>query len=236
MKVNKQRGSITVEATLFLPLFFLAFISIYNLVYFARAQLIVQYAADQAAKEVAQYSYILEKTGILDSLDGLNTKASDFETEIDALREQLDTIQEAGENALSGENIEENMAQAGAAGQKVYDQIEGYVQDPSSFISGVLNVLKRDSINGLSSYMVNTVAKSCVMKQMSIAGGGIDPVVYEEKLGISDMTMSKTVWCRNKTRDIKIVVDFYMNNRVPFFEMAPRHYRVCASTRVWSGV
>ena len=51
---KRQKGSITVEATLFLPLFFLAFVSIYSLISFTRAQLIVQYAADQAAKEVAQ--------------------------------------------------------------------------------------------------------------------------------------------------------------------------------------
>ena len=79
-------------------------------------------------------------------------------------------------------------------------------------------------------------AKSCVMKQLSVAGGGQDPLTYAEKLGISDMNMSKTVWCQNKTRDIKIIVDFNMNNQVPFFRMKPRHYRVCASTRVWSGV
>ena len=75
---KRQKGSITVEATLFLPLFFLAFVSIYSLISFTRAQLIVQYAADQAAKEVAQYSYILEKIGILDSLDGLNSRSEDL--------------------------------------------------------------------------------------------------------------------------------------------------------------
>lgn len=48
---KRQKGSITVEATLFLPLFFLAFVSIYSLISFTRAQLIVQYAADQAAKK-----------------------------------------------------------------------------------------------------------------------------------------------------------------------------------------
>ena len=74
------------------------------------------------------------------------------------------------------------------------------------------------------------------MKQLSVAGVGQDPLTYAEKLGISDMNMSKTVWCQNKTRDIKIIVDFNMNNQVPFFRMKPRHYRVCASTRVWSGV
>lgn len=83
---KRQKGSITVEATLFLPLFFLAFVSIYSLISFTRAQLIVQYAADQAAKEVAQYSYILEKIGILDSLDGLNSRSEDFEKNIKSSR------------------------------------------------------------------------------------------------------------------------------------------------------
>ena len=68
MKKERQKGSITVEATLFIPIFLFAFMSIYSLVSFARAQLLIQYAADQAAREVAQYSYILEKTGILLSL------------------------------------------------------------------------------------------------------------------------------------------------------------------------
>lgn len=236
MKKKKQRGSISVEATLFLPLFFLAFISIFNLIYFARAQLIVQYAADQAAKEVAQYSYILEKTGILDSLDNLNTRSDDFEKEIRDMEAELQNIQQAGENALDSINPMGNTIEVGKSAEKVYDQIEGYVYDPKSFISGVLAVLKKNTINGISTYMVNTVAKSSVMKQLSVAGGGSDPVVYAEKLGISDMNMSKTVWCQNKTRDVKIVVDFNMNNRIPFFQMSPRHYRVCASTRVWSGV
>ena len=47
--MKKERGSITVEAALFLPVFLMAFLTIYNLVYFARAQMLMQYAADQAA-------------------------------------------------------------------------------------------------------------------------------------------------------------------------------------------
>ena len=62
MKQERQKGSITVEATLFIPIFLFAFMSIYSLVSFARAQLLIQYAADQATKELAQNNYILEKT------------------------------------------------------------------------------------------------------------------------------------------------------------------------------
>ena len=169
-------------------------------------------------------------------MDGLNSRSEDFEKNIKSIEEQLQTVQQAGENALNGEDPVGNTIEAGKAAKDVYGTVSGYVDDPESFISGVLTVFKKDAINGISTYMVNTVAKSCDMKQLSVAGGGQDPLTYAEKLGISDMNMSKTVWCQNKTRDIKIIVDFNMNNQVPFFRMKPRHYRVCASTRVWSGV
>ena len=70
MKKERQKGSITVEATLFIPIFLFAFMSIYSLVSFARAQLLIQYAADQAAREVAQYSYILGKNRNFGRLSG----------------------------------------------------------------------------------------------------------------------------------------------------------------------
>ena len=46
MKKERQKGSITVEASLFIPMFLFAFMSIYSLVFFVRAQLVIQYAAE----------------------------------------------------------------------------------------------------------------------------------------------------------------------------------------------
>lgn len=37
------------------------------------------------------------------------------------------------------------------------------------------------------------------------------------------------------TNDIKIVVDYDIKTEFPFFDLGTRHYRVCASTRVWAG-
>ena len=236
MQRAKEKGSITVEAALFLPLFFMAFLTIYNLVYFARAQVLMQYAADQAAKEVAQYSYILEKAGILESLDNLNTRAENFETEISSIRENLETIQSASEKAVQGENVGGQVTSIYQAAENTYSTVEGYVENPSEFINGVLSALKKDAVNGVSSYMVNTVAKSCIQQQISIAGGNKDPEEYEEILGISNVSIKNTEWCQNKSRDVKLVVDFDLNSKLPFFVMQPRHYRVQAVTRVWSGV
>lgn len=61
MKKERQKGSITVEATLFIPIFLFAFMSIYSLVSFARAQLLIQYAADQAARRLPSTAIFWKK-------------------------------------------------------------------------------------------------------------------------------------------------------------------------------
>lgn len=236
MKKERENGSITVEAALFLPLFLFAFLSIYNLISFARAQVIMQYAADQAAKEVAQYSYILEKMGILGALDELYLTEAGFEENIQSIKNNLEIIQSAAGEAIEGESVIESGLEAGTALKDTYDTVQTYVEDPASFIEGVLAAFKIDAYNGISRYMVNDLAKSCVLKQLSIAGGNGDPLAYQESLGISNLSMSRTRWCEDGTRDVKIVIDFDVTNRIPFFFMEPRSYRVCASTRVWSGV
>ncbi|MDC7289636.1 pilus assembly protein [Blautia schinkii] len=237
MKKDKQRGSITVEAALFLPIFLFAFLSIYNMVYFARAQLVIQYSVDQAAKEVAQYSYLLDKIGILESLDSLSSRSQEFEDNIQNIMGNLDTIQGAAQNAVDGQDIIQNGIDAGNAFQDTYDTVKGYVQNPKDFLNGILGVMKKDAVNGISKYMVSVVAKSCVNNQLSIAGGNADAEKYLRSMGVtSGLRFDSSAWCENGSRDIRIVVDYEIANSIPFFKLGPWHYRVCASTRVWSGV
>ncbi|MDY4693320.1 MAG: TadE family protein [Blautia sp.] len=236
MKIKKQRGSITVEATLFLPLFFFAILSIYNLVYFSRAQLLMQTAADQAAKEVSQYSYILEKTGVLKAMDSLSGRAENFQKEMKSIQDNLRIVQEAGENAIQGEDVIRNSVEAGKAAKNTYNTVKKYIKNPSDFISGVLAACKNNVKDDISSYMVNQVAKSCLYQHFASACGREDSSEYMEMLGISNISLKKTQWCQNGSRDIKIVVDFDMSSNMPLFSLKPHHFRVCASTRVWSGV
>lgn len=236
MKREKEKGSITVEATLFIPLFLFAFLSIYNLIYFARAQLIIQYSANQAAKEVAQYSYLLEKTGILEDMDRISEKAGEMKADIKKIEENLRLVESAAENAAKSGDIIGNAVTVGENIEDAYGSVQKYVDSPEKFIGGVVSVLADGSKDALTRYMVSVVAKSCVQKRLSIASGGKMPEEYLEKLGVSGLDLSRTSWCKDKSRDIRIVVDYDITNRLPFFELAPRHYRVCASTRVWSGV
>ena len=220
MSDRKENGSITVEAALFIPMFLFAFMCIFSLISCVRAQVLIQYSVDQAAKEVAEYSYILEKTGVLDAYKGLNTKSEEFSKQMEDIKSNLEVIENTAKSVTNGQGTIQDVADAGKAGKATYDQ---------------LNYVKNGAWNKLASYMTGVVAKSCVKQQLSVASGGQDADEYLEKLGVSNMKFSKSSWCAKGTNDIKIVVDYDIKTEFPFFDLGTRHYRVCASTRVWAG-
>lgn len=235
MADRKENGSITVEAALFIPMFLFAFMCIFSLISCVRAQVLIQYSVDQAAKEVAEYSYILEKTGVLDAYKGLNTKSEKFEKEMQDIKSNLEVIEDTAQSISNGQGTVQNVADAGNAGKAAYDQIAGYIKNPKEFVNGVLDYVKNGTWNKLAGYMTGVVAKSCVKQQLSVASGGQDADEYLEELGVSNMKFSKSSWCSGGTNDIKIVVDYDIKTDFPFFDLGTRHYRVCASTRVWAG-
>lgn len=236
MKKDKEKGSITVEATLFIPLFLFAFLSIYNLIGFARVQLLMQYAVNQAAREVGQYSYLLEKTGILDELDKISSNAAQIKEDLEKIEKNLKAVQDAAENAAKGENVLENAVSAGKDIREIYEQTNDYVDNPQEFIKNIISMLETDAKDRISTYMISGIAKSCIQKQILAASGCKDLYTYLEKAGVTGLNLEKTAWCQDGSRDIKIIVDYNIVNKMPFFIMEPRHYRVCASTRIWAGV
>ena len=168
MSDRKEKGSITVEAALFIPMFLLAFMCIFSLISCVRAQVLIQYSVDQAAKEVAEYSYILEKTGVLDAYKGLNTKSEKFEKEMQDIKSNLEVIEDTAQSISNGQGTVQNVVDAGKAGKATYDQIKGYTKNPKEFVNGVLSYVKNGAWNKLASYMTGVVAKSCVKQQLSV--------------------------------------------------------------------
>lgn len=76
--MKKERGSITLEAAIFLSMFLLAYLAFMDLVQVARAQMILQYTLDETTKELAQNSYILTKTGIVGQSIQTGQKSQQF--------------------------------------------------------------------------------------------------------------------------------------------------------------
>ena len=126
MSDRKENGSITVEAALFIPMFLFAFMCIFSLISCVRAQVLIQYSVDQAAKEVAEYSYILEKTGVLDAYKGLNTKSEEFSKQMEDIKSNLEVIENTAKSVTNGQGTIQDVADAGKAGKATYDQLKEY--------------------------------------------------------------------------------------------------------------
>jgi len=58
--LKKEKGSITIEATLALSIFTFAFMTFISFVNVARTESVVQHALNQTAQEISQYFYLLE--------------------------------------------------------------------------------------------------------------------------------------------------------------------------------
>ena len=151
------------------------------------------------------------------------------------IKSNLEVIENTAKSVTNGQGTIQDVVDAGKAGKATYDQLKEYKKNPKEFVNGVLNYVKNGAWNKLASYMTGVVAKSCVKQQLSVASGGQDADEYLEKLGVSNMKFSKSSWCAKGTNDIKIVVDYDIKTEFPFFDLGTRHYRVCASTRVWAG-
>ena len=81
-KNDRRRGSLTVEALLFLFPFMMAFLTVINMARFVQTEMIIHHAITQTAKQISAYGYILTKTTIAQNMQGTNKKSSEFNTTV----------------------------------------------------------------------------------------------------------------------------------------------------------
>jgi len=61
---QKNKGSLTLEASIVLVFFLVAYMAILSVINMYRGQVLIQNAANQTAQEIAQYTYLLKKAGL----------------------------------------------------------------------------------------------------------------------------------------------------------------------------
>ena len=65
---HKESGSLTVEAVLILPLIFISWLTIINFLNIYFAHLCIQQALNNTAKRLSEYTYLIERANVLDSV------------------------------------------------------------------------------------------------------------------------------------------------------------------------
>lgn len=164
-KENSQCGSATIEAVIGFTVFLLAIFTILGLANFCRAQMMVSAAVDTAAKELSQYSYFYEMSGLKKFDNVLQDNAKVGKNNINEVIGTVDTLYSSISNTkdqtVQNKTEIDNMLASGQVDLDVLDQtvsdISNGVRDIGDAAGTVQNAIG-DVINDPMVYMRSIVA------------------------------------------------------------------------------
>lgn len=206
MKRKSQRGSLTVEASIFLVLFICAYLTIFDAVSYVRAQTAMQHAANQCAKQISQYGYILTKTGINKEVKKTKKSGKDVEREWDEALQDFDKLQTA-------------------VGQ--------YGESPDSFMNDIISLLHGKALSAGTEFLTDGLGRRMVERNLENVGGSeyLESIGVEN--GTAGLSFRGSDYLVNGENRVDIVITYSVKRRVIFFEIEPIEVQVRASTGVW---
>ena len=228
-KEKSEKGGITLEASVFLVVFIVFYLAMMDLIQIARAQVILQYAANETAREISQYSYVLTKTGIVKKRLSTSAQAATFTADAASL---LDDVKKVGDMLLEGGDV------AGAA-QQAGQHAQNFFGDPDALMNNIFSLIKTKGADILSDAVVEGIVKSVVEEQIeNMSAKGADK--YLKDLGIDDgmggLDFSDSEWANTANGDIpelKVSIIYTIDFHLGVIELKPRTFKVCAKTGLW---
>lgn len=208
-KTENSRGSLTVEALLFLIPFIMAFCTIINAARFVQAEVIIHHAITQTAKQISTYSYVLTKAGITRQMQDTNGKSEKFQATVDEAMSSIEGLANAA-------------GEPSALAEGVFSLIKS--ESRTEAMGDIAGALAEETIRDSIALMSDDPDK--FLSNLGIEGG------------LSGLDFSDSEWISNGTDEkanIKIVVKYSMKNVLfPDFEFA-NSYQFCqsASTVTW---
>lgn len=223
--MKKDKGSITLEAAIFLSMFLLAYLAFMDLVQVARAQMIMQYTLNETAKELSQNSYILTKTGIVGQSIQTGEKSQAF---IGKTEKMLSSVIDFG-NAISGDGDVIHSADV------AYNNVSDYFSNSNDIMQGLIAVIKNQAGGMAKEYAVGQVCRGSLKKQLGYITSQ-DPDAYLKKLGvvggIGSISFQGTKWF-DTSRELDIVMTYKLTYNLGILGKQERIFKVRAKTAIW---
>lgn len=228
-------GSITLEATIFLTMFILFYVVMLDLIQIVRAQAVLQYAVNSAAKEISVYSYVLTKGGITDKRAETAETANAFVGKAAELAEQVERV----EGILLGSS-EGNLTEAvGSLRETNEALVDEYGEDPEKLVSDGLSVVKKWAADEVSAAAIEGFVKQRVEASVE-AMSNKTADEYLKSLGIvggtAELDYSESKWAENKSGnlvELEVVVIYSVEIDLGWIKLPERRYKVCAKTALW---
>ena len=208
-RTENNRGSLTVEALLFLIPFIMAFCTIINAARFVQAEVIIHHAITQTAKQISTYSYVLTKAGITQKMQETNGKSEKFQSTVDEAMSSIEGLADA-------------VGDPSALAEGVFSLVKS--ESRKEAMGSIVGALAEETIRDSIALMSDDPDE--FLSNLGIEGG------------LSGLDFSDSEWVSNgsdEKANIKIVVKYSMKNVLfPDFEFA-HSYNFCqsASTLTW---
>lgn len=207
-KLKDSRGSLTVEALLFLIPFIIAFCTIINAARFVQAEVLIHHAITQSAKQISAYSYVLTKSQISAKMQESNEKSEKFQADVEKAVSSIQGLAEAA--GASDEFVEGVFSLAKSETREL-------------IMTQIAGELTRDVIEDSISLISDNPDE--FLSDTGIVGG----------LGGLDFSQSEWISTgEGEKANIKIVVTYTMKNVLfPNFDFGQYEFRQSASTLIW---
>lgn len=235
---RENRGSLTVEAILFLIPFMCAFLTLINAARFVQAEMLLHHAITQTAKQVSTYSYILTKTDISEKIQSTHKKSEKFKTDTEKTVESVAQFVGAIGEIGSGDSIGSEVDNLINRGEAVYDAVGDYLSNPKEIMYGALAMVKSEGQDKVTTWAISAMARGNIKKSLEKITD--DPDKYLKNIGIVDgmagLNFSHSKWMTNSSGkgNVDIVVTYRLKNLLfPDFDFGEYEFCQCASTLIW---
>lgn len=207
VKKDNDKGSLTMEALLFLIPFIMAFCTLINAARFVQAEMLIHHAVTQTAKQLSTYSYVLTKAKISERIVNTNRKSEELKV----------TVNEA---ASSVEGFIDAVSDMDGLVEGVFSAVKGGIEQKA--ITSLVGEMTKNNIK--NELMLVSDDPDEYLKNIGIEGG------------LSGLHFDKTE-CLNDTEgkgSIKIIASYTMKNILfPDFDFGTYEFCQCAYTLIW---
>lgn len=258
--LKENKGSLTVEASLSLIIFIFAFLSILYLCKFARAQIVLQHAVNQTAKEISQYSYLTNKLGLkndktkgdkaIEDTDKMISELNNLINLIGTEKKELENLDISNDYVINdyydaikvykkyddaGNKIKDSYQKIDNAANVFVGNAQEYLKDPKALLNGFVEIAKNEIADfAVSKYIAVPMSKLLIEKYLPSNFESTDE--YLIKLGIDnglDGLNFDTSTIFKDGSDINITLIYNMSLNIPLFPDKTLCFRVNASTIGW---
>lgn len=226
MEYKNSRGSLTVEAALVLPLVFISWLMIINLLNMYYMQNCTQQALNLTAKRVAEYCYLMERTGTLDEIQNAMTMDAETSKKTSQIKTGMDGMSESAKK-IGREFTHFSLHSI----ENIVNNVKAF----SSSASTAFKALKDVKVDDIKDYIVSEAASAG--SGMAI-GAMVDGYMEELKVNmtnVTDRSYLASQFLYGSDQYITIVMTYTYHNPLGFKAFSEIKIAQMATVRPWIG-